>query len=382
MSYGAGWMLFLALLMVSCKEDSNVSDAASQVEQDYFQDYESPKEKWGFINEKGKEVIEPIYDMVKDMKTDLVAANYKGRWGYIDNNGKKVIPFLYKQAYDMLGSTAFVQDFNNQWLLIDETNQVIDSCNYDQIVDHDENLAIVKYRGLKGIVNRTDGSQVYKPEFQDIIPVTDGYIVAKDGSYGLIQKGELVLEYAYDKIYPPQNGLYKVKKDGRYAFVDAISKKQSPNYDNVTPYHYNATVVKTKQGYALIDKNFKVIKQLNYDKVTYAGEEKWKYKQSGRWGLLDARGKELCQARYTLMNRFQEDRIVAARGDNWGYLDEQGEIAVSFKYPLVWDFHKGKARVISRRGIGFIDQGGKLVVSDRFFEVRDFYRGKARFQTF
>ena len=117
LSYKIAFLHVMIILIIldftSCK--SEVSEPVSDIEAQYFEDYIEPDYKWGFINRSGRPTIEAIYDDVRDARSNLIAANYKGKWGYIDQNGKTKIEHRYKQVLDFSENRSFVQDFNHNW---------------------------------------------------------------------------------------------------------------------------------------------------------------------------------------------------------------------------------------------------------------------------
>jgi hypothetical protein len=54
------------------------------------------KYKWGYIDEKGKEVTPPRFDLAWPFAADgLAPVAVEGKWGFIDEKGKEVIPLRF-----------------------------------------------------------------------------------------------------------------------------------------------------------------------------------------------------------------------------------------------------------------------------------------------
>ena len=105
-------LLFVLFAISSCKEDNPAIDTSNMSEEDlFFVDYEPPRDKWGYLNENGKLVIEDKYDNTRDFSEGLAAVNSGGKWGYIDTNGKTIIPHLYRSAFRFKNGIARVQNF-------------------------------------------------------------------------------------------------------------------------------------------------------------------------------------------------------------------------------------------------------------------------------
>lgn len=385
------FLFILICLLVSCKEDTTagkpqVDTDASAIEKDYFKDYESPKHKWGFINKSGQVAIKPIYDDLKDIQNNRVAANFEGKWGYLDGRGQKVIDFKYKQAYNFSSpGQTFVQDFENNWLLIDAQGSLISKMPYSYLEDFYGDHAVVGNGQLRGVVSK-EGSLVIPLQYSGIKIVSDTRIIGKNGrSYGLFKMDNTrLVQETFQRIVISSEDLIRVKKDGMYYLMDS----QTLDYDGSKPYvkvydfTYDKTIIKDSRGHAVIDKKQKILKRLPYDRVEPVGHRMWKYKEGRRWGLLNEHGETVTMAEFDLLNRYADGRLAYSIDARWGYLDTAGQPVLGGDLALVWDFHDGLARMIGNRGVGFIDTTGKMVVKDMFVEVRDFFNGLARFQTY
>jgi len=379
-------MILGLLCIISCQEDKSVkvSSSANQIEKDYFEDYESPKHKWGFIDENGQVVIDPKFDDVGDMIGPLTSANLNGKWGYIDVNGQEVIPHMYKQAYDFEESRAIVQTFDNNWQIINNDGKVVSKLNHASIYPSKNGVSKFSQGDLFGLMDQ-DGKVILDALYNKILTIDNNkYIVKSDNVYSIIDSKAVKLTTGYEKIYRPLNGKFKVKLDGKYGFLNAdnYSVIGSINYDMVSDFGIKAAAVKRDGQYKLISHTLTDIATLPYDKVEYIENGMWKYKSNGKWGLLNNEGQAVSSAKFDLINKFSDGLVAFSINELWGYANELGLKAIPAKYQLAWDFQNGKARVIDQRGVGFINKKGKMVVSDIFLEVRDFHQGKARFQTY
>lgn len=79
---------------------------------------------WGFIDEKGQEVIATKYYKSGNFSEDLAVVNLDGDWGYIDKTGKQIIAFKYEEAYPFNNGKASVVQ-NGRSFYIDKTGKEI-----------------------------------------------------------------------------------------------------------------------------------------------------------------------------------------------------------------------------------------------------------------
>lgn len=383
------FMVVLSFIMVACMgcaEDKKVglSSDANQIEKDYFEDYESPKHKWGFIDERGMVTIEPSYDDVGDMIGPLTTANANGKWGYINMDGVFQIPAIYKQAYEFVDSKAIVQTFDNVWQIIDNKGALISELNHESINQPNHGVATFKNGEYMGLIDSV-GKVLLEAKYKNILPVDPNTWIVKEGSiYSIINAQGEKLSSEYDRIYRPYNDRYRVKLNKKYGYLNAADYTVigQIEYDKASDFKSKNTVVFKNNQYSLVSKELTEIMNLPYDKIEYIEEDMWKYKQNGKWGLVTSDGQAVSSAKFDLLNRFSDGLVAFSIDELWGYANKIGLKSIPAKYKLVWDFHDGRARVIDNRGVGFIDKKGDMVVNDIFFEVRDFHQGKARFQTY
>lgn len=96
--------------------------------------------KWGLIDEKGKEVIPLQYERVGLPNSDvtsmvnekfIIAAKKDGKSGYIDLNNNILCPFIYSYTGSLINGLAPVCDFNGKWGYVNDNAEVVIPLIYD-----------------------------------------------------------------------------------------------------------------------------------------------------------------------------------------------------------------------------------------------------------
>ena len=318
------------------------------------------------------------------MMGSLTAANKEGKWGYIDRNNKAVIAFKYKQVLDFSvdGTRAFVQDFEDNWLLIDGSGSTLDSLDFNGFKSYEGDYCIVGKDGAWGLIDRS-GKTVIEPQYLSLVQVDNCLFVAKKyDDYGIVNCDNMVIQdFKYQRITDAGNKL-KIKEGNSYYYTDYDLKNKSPLYKKASVFEYGKAIVTSDEQINVIDESYEVLRSFDFDKVEHAGQGYFKSKQDGKWGLLSPTMEVLKEAKFFLLNKYQEDYILYAEAsDEWGYLDKNGDIFIPAELPIAWEFKNGYARIFHPKGVGFINKSKQLVVDRRMFEVRDFYNGLARFQS-
>jgi hypothetical protein len=70
-------------------------------------------EKWGFIDKKGRMVVEPKFDGAESFSDGMARVKLGELWGYIDHTGTLVIGFQYEEAEDFADGLAPVGSWSN-----------------------------------------------------------------------------------------------------------------------------------------------------------------------------------------------------------------------------------------------------------------------------
>ena len=145
---------------LSCKEDKN---SVSIQEDKYFEDYEAPANKWGFIDTTGQWAIDPIYDKLRSFDNGVAIANYHGKWGFINQNGDIVVDHLYRAAYPFSDGLARIQNFEKQYGFINRQGEMIIPDTFDLVFDFSNHLARAKKGLLYGFIDQ-QGNWKIEPE--------------------------------------------------------------------------------------------------------------------------------------------------------------------------------------------------------------------------
>ena len=170
---------------------------------------------YGFINTRGKVVLDPIYRQVRMMGFSCGLAcvrNQEGKWGYIDKTGKVMIDYQFGEANWFQENKAFVQDnWGEQGYFINKNGKRIFDKTFDNVWAFKDGLCGVTVNEKQGIID-TLGNWVVEPKYDWIhVFYHDGWIayfnlIDGKAKWGILNsKGEEVLPANYSNI---------VKNDG------------------------------------------------------------------------------------------------------------------------------------------------------------------------
>lgn len=234
--------------------------------------------KFGFTDESGDWIIQPIYDEVIEFyELPNTFAKLKGKWGIIDQKGQTIQPFEYSKINNL--------DFGDTQL-------------YSAMKD--------KHFGL---VSLTEAQQLTNFVYDNSFYFDDGLfyqlgvvaIVYKNNKAGLINtKGIEVIPCIYDKGKSPFTNLedyfYLVRQDGKVGLIDTVGRQIIPcRYDNIALSNsVDATFDVIKKGkYGLCDFHGNEVIAPIYDKPFYFEGEYAIARLKGKYGIINLKGETI-----------------------------------------------------------------------------------------
>jgi hypothetical protein len=209
--------------------------------------------KWGYINNRGKEITPLEYDSIKKFSKHRACVEKNGKFGFINNKGAVVIPVIY------------------------------DNCEYHFVKNDDEKFipfVIVVFDGKYGCIN-INGKVLVEPVFESLFRrhvFHNNSIIAAtlNGKTGFIDitTGKEIIPFIYDT--PDSNALNTDDCDyHNYSFSDGFAN------------------VSLDGKWGVIDRNNRIIIPFRYDKFLHNQYAGWRYAlRDGKKLSIDIKGNE------------------------------------------------------------------------------------------
>lgn len=252
------------------------SSSAQQLEE--FMDDDT--DKYGFMNEDTEEIIVPAkYDEVgswEENDTRMLVGIYADEdedemlYGYINEKGQEIIPLIYTDAYDFSEGLALVYQEDDFGFIDVNGNMVLAKLNekFKRVNNAFSNGLLVVYdNNNQGGFIDTKGKTVIKCQFKHHVGNFNderAFVEDTNKKYGYIdQKGKVVISYEYDYAgnFNPEVGLACVSKDGKYGFIDKKGKVVIPLiYKENAQFRNGVAHVKDDKGKYKINTKGEVIK--------------------------------------------------------------------------------------------------------------------------
>ncbi len=327
-------VLAVIMVIVSIKNalTKEVTTKNISVQTTYFTVYAN--DKWGVINNEGKEIIAPEYDeiiIIPDKNKDVFICTYN-----VDYNNS---------TYD----TKILNSKKEE--ILKEYNKVEAIENYKQ----DEvwyETSILKYEsnGKYGLIG-FDGKLVLSPEYENIYSLSGiekSIIIEKDGKKGLTNGiGEIIIEPQYLEISALTdnyaNGYIVKSQDEKYGIISADKKTiLEPKYDSIDHVFGSDMYVVSEGGaYKIISSNGDTILDSGFNKVLSIDGENIIVEKNGKYGVINKTGTDLIPAEYETLSFCFENNYIAKKDGKFGVIATDGITKVDFKYTSMDYVKKG-----------------------------------------
>ncbi len=184
--------------------------------------------KWGIVDRKGRYVVNPTYDDMGVFSEDLVAVKVDGKWGYINVKDKMVIQPQFSEALQFSSGLAAVRIGSN-WGFIDSDGRFAINPRFAGAGTFAEDQAPVQIGAVWGFIDKK-GNQTIKPQFQSALSFSDGRAaVQEDTLWGFVNSdGNFETNPQYDSVLSYSEGLAAVQKDGKWGYINRKGKVALP----------------------------------------------------------------------------------------------------------------------------------------------------------
>ncbi|MBN2442525.1 MAG: WG repeat-containing protein [Spirochaetales bacterium] len=328
---------------------------------------------WGFINDKGREVVNPGFDEVSIFSGKLAGVKIDNKWGFIDTKGKIVIGPIYDEVRPFQDMVAWVK-LNNKYGYIDTKGNSFSGIIYEELSDYKEDYAVVKSGGKYGFIDKT-GKVVIEIKFNFCDSFSEGLAAVKENNlWGYIDKtGRMIIEPIYDEAGAFTDNIARVQVTNKYGFIDKEGKKViDTRFEYASTFSEGFALVSKNQKYGFIDSSGNIAVDIVYDYCYSFSEGRAVVNIDDKYGIIDTEEKFILKPEFNYINSFSEGFAAVKKGDKWGYVDRNGRYLVEPKFDYCYSFSKGKAEVTLVGKAGLLGKDGNyLMKPDRYDSIQN-----------
>ncbi len=193
-----------------------------------------------FVEMRERNKLDKNDEFVRDVEGKLVKESYPRRTvGYIDRKGKVVIEPRYEMAHDFGEGLAAVRiKSQDSWGFIDKDDHRVISPQFHEVSRFSEGLCAVAINGEWGYID-PDGEEVINRRFAEARHFSEGIAAVREGDkWGYIDaQGQWAIAPTYDDFEdynhpgdprPFENGLARVTLDGEAIYINRQGEQVWP----------------------------------------------------------------------------------------------------------------------------------------------------------
>ena len=325
-------------LVVNCDYDS--IEALKGVENSFVTEKDN---KYGLVDNIGTVILDNNYEDIKPLSNQyedgFIAENEEGKYSLISYGKQEILEPIYDEIKQTNGDdNYYIVKEGNDIEVVDNNKEKYLVGKYDDIISINNGNAIVKEGNNFGVVN-IDGTEIIEPTYESISYATgNNYIVEANNKFGVINTdNQQLIDTKYDNIiyrntagfYEATNsdytsdlidnnmdvklsgvivsevnedkGYIKVRQDNDYKYYNFRFEEKTPN-----EILSGNTIFLTKNDegkYGFVDRNGNVVVNYIYDDATEQNDYGYaSVKLDGKWGAVDSRGTVVVEPTYTLEN--------------------------------------------------------------------------------
>lgn len=242
--------------------------------------------KYGYINKKGKYVIEPKYELAYPFSEGLALVKLDGKYGFIDEFGQLVIDNEFDYA------SSF------------HCNRAV--CQYNRADTTTENGQKTTWHSMNVVVIDKTGSIINSPQ---------GFVMINDFSENISVKLDLNKQLLYDG------------KGFSYIGLD-LNPKTDYYYSGVKDFSESWSAFKYDELWGFIKNDFESFIEPKYENVQSFSNSLAAVKIDDKWGYIDTNGNLAITNKYDTCKPFKNGLAYVKYDENGfiieGYLNEQG----------------------------------------------------------
>ena len=324
----------------------------------YFSAYKD--NKWGVIDEKGENVIDPSYEemiIIPNSKIDIFLCTYDVNYDTGDYSTKA----LNSKNEEIFTEYSKVEAISNH----DETNTLW----------YEEQVLKVQKDGKWGLINY-EGKMLLNPQYDSIEAlqgIKNALLVKKEGKCGIVNnEGKIILDTIYTEITnlgKDNSSGYIVKNDeGMYGIVGTSKNVILENkYEDIEKVYGNDLYVITQEGkQKVINKEGQDVLTQGFEQVTDILKTKDAgviYMSNGKYGVMTLNGEVKIEAQYENLKEVKANIFIATKENKQGIVDIDNQEKVPFQYQTITYSEKGDIYIAE-------DENYNSQVMNHQFEVK------------
>ena len=321
---------------------------------------------YGFINEKGEQIIENKYKYVSDFNEGLAKVEeFENFFLFINKNGAVEFSINCEDATSVINGFVIFKK-NEKYGVLNNKGEEIIECKYDKIKEHKDGLFAVKSKEKWGFLN-SKNEVIVDFAFEELDNlVNDRFCGKYNKKWGL---------YDIDGSYYIENAYEEMKYIG--SFVENYAIRRSNSNWEISDQWGN---LKSNSKFISVNRFFSDFALASIKKyhLAFLDLEGDIAINLGKLNIISA--SDFCndfgeEVKLTKITKIIDNNKLS------GFINLQGKEIIECKFDSVSSFSDGLARVGLNYKFGFINAFGDEQISIKYKNLGHFRSGFAKFES-
>jgi hypothetical protein len=360
-------LFFLFVLIILVGHTSFSQKYAAAVLDDEF---------WGYIDETGSFILQPMYNMAKDYNSGVGLIKNLDEWYYVNRNGSIINNTgNYIARYNFSEGFARVEQ-NNLWGFINTKGEIVIQPKFTAVRDFKNDIAAVRLEDKWGYIDKS-GNYFVNPKFYGAKDFNDGGAMVKDKTgwvYLNATKSTFPSNREYEIRKEFSNEMAAVLKDKLWGYINANGDMLiQAQFDDADKFIDGFAPVKIDKFWGYINKKGEFLVPTIFEVAKEFNEGMALVRDHGIYFYINTSGDEIGRnSNYIVKYNFHDGLARIIQNGKWGFIDKEGKIIIPAIYNKVEDFSNGFAAVLISGKWGFINKNGEIAVDPKYRKVGDF----------
>ncbi len=315
------------------------------------------KKEWGYINQNGEFIINPIYKKCSEFSENGLAVIYESKQLlFINTNGKilttELRDFRLKEVFGF-GLQGYHDGMvavkkNDKWGYLDSKGKVAVELKYDKVTIFDGGYAIAKTENDFFVINHSgEETKIENPEVDAVKKFSEGLAPFNndDSKSGFIDThGKIAIPaqflsvgYFFDglawaKTFDKKVGY--INKNGEWVIeAQFVSAKNFDSFSGVAR-------VKTTDKWAYVTKKGEIININDTENWGDFSEGLAKGKKDGKWGFYNFKGEWVIVPEFEAVRSFKNGFAAVKKGGKWGFINKSGKQIIEPQFSAIKDMER------------------------------------------
>ena len=327
------------------------------------------KGKVGLINNKGKEIVVPLYDDVKILDSLLIAVLEERDWSVIDLNGKTILSKGYEQVCVWKGHFLGFKK-NEKWGIANAEGKIIAEPRYDEIDLIEEGFFQTKIKNGIGLLT-LDGKEILPNTCEQIkVYNKELFFFQKEQLWGAVTlAGSQLIKPRFNSFFPISEHFIKFIRNSKVFLYSVAAKRiiTKGEYDTYYGFSKKNVLCKKQRRLGLLDVFGNVLLSPKYFEIQSYGKNTFRVNFNGKWGVVDTKDETIISFDYDYIAPLKKDVCVVKKGRLLGIVNFNGEEQVAAEYNRI-QLEKNKAKAWKGKVLTLFnfDENGEIKGEDEF----------------